>query len=225
MKIDYTNLSFTQLIDKIEANRFFDLPRMVREAFRRLLTRVEALEDAPTPSESFIPLSGTEVGSPVTGDIEISELVKIKNGNRFIRFTDELSVEIGSINETEYGYSGYVDGTINNYVGTEAQIASLQTNIGTTAYSSTNPIARGFSGLQDFTSNIQDLDYTQKKYVDERGSVFNATTSVLSASDLNTAYPNAKDGFSVIAPNVVGGGKYYIKAGAGWVYQQILAVV
>ena len=48
MKIDYTNLSFTQLIDKIEANRFFDLPRMVREAFRRLLTRVEALEDAPS---------------------------------------------------------------------------------------------------------------------------------------------------------------------------------
>lgn len=38
-------------------------------------------------------------------------------------------------------------------------------------------------------------------------------------------YPNAKDGFSVIAPNVVGGEKYYIKAGAGWVYQQILAVV
>ena len=48
MKIDYTNLSFTQLIDKIEANRFFDLPRMVREAFRRLLTRVEALEDSPS---------------------------------------------------------------------------------------------------------------------------------------------------------------------------------
>ena len=48
MKIDYTNLSFTQLIDKIEANRFFDLPRMAREAFRRLLTRVEALEDTPS---------------------------------------------------------------------------------------------------------------------------------------------------------------------------------
>ena len=73
--------------------------------------------------------------------------------------------------------------------------------------------------------NITDLDYTQKKNIDERGSVFNATTSVLSASDLNTAYPNAKDGFSVIAPNVIGGGKYYIKAVAGWVYQQILAVV
>ena len=48
MKIDYTNLSFTQLIDKIETNRFFDLPRMAREAFRRLLTRVEALEDSPS---------------------------------------------------------------------------------------------------------------------------------------------------------------------------------
>jgi len=37
MKIDYTNLSFTELIDKIEANRFFDLPRMIREAFKRLI--------------------------------------------------------------------------------------------------------------------------------------------------------------------------------------------
>ena len=36
MKIDYTKLTFTQLVDKIETNRFFDLPRMVREAFRRL---------------------------------------------------------------------------------------------------------------------------------------------------------------------------------------------
>ena len=51
------------------------------------------------------------------------------------------------------------------------------------------------------------------------------TIATLSESDLNTAYPNAKDGFSVIAPNVIGGGKLYIKAGAGWVYQQILAVV
>lgn len=37
MKIDYTKLTFTELIDKIEANRFFDLPIMVREAFRRLI--------------------------------------------------------------------------------------------------------------------------------------------------------------------------------------------
>lgn len=66
---------------------------------------------------------------------------------------------------------------------------------------------------------------TTENYVNERGSVLNTTTAVLSASDLNTAYPNAKDGFSVICPNVIGGGKYYIKAGAGWVYQQILAVV
>lgn len=88
-----------------------------------------------------------------------------------------------------------------------------------------NMSEKGMTGIYDYSSNITDLDYTQKKYVDERGSVFNATTATLSASDLNTAYPNAKDGFSVIAPNVVGGGKLYIKAGAGWVYQQILAVV
>jgi hypothetical protein len=39
MKTDYTKLTFTELIDKIEVNRFFDLPRMVREAFKRLNTQ------------------------------------------------------------------------------------------------------------------------------------------------------------------------------------------
>lgn len=214
MKIDYTNLSFTQLIDKIETNRFFDLPRMVREAFRRLLSRVEALEDAPAPTGNFIPLTGTEVGSPVTGDIEMQEYTKLwwKNGDYL------LSLE----NVDEYLYlqiynpiTGYfskfiIDGDTNNF--------RIETN---------NPNSVGLVSVEDFSERDPNnkLIYTQRSYVDARGSVFNATTSVLSASDLNTAYPNAKDGFSVIAPNVVGGGKYYIKAGAGWVYQQVLAVV
>ena len=44
----HTELTFTELVNKIETNRFFDLPRMVREAFRRLLSRVESLEDSPS---------------------------------------------------------------------------------------------------------------------------------------------------------------------------------
>lgn len=40
MKIDYTKLTFTELIDKIESNRFFDIPRMVKEALKRLYENV-----------------------------------------------------------------------------------------------------------------------------------------------------------------------------------------
>jgi hypothetical protein len=69
MKIDYTNLSFTELIDKIEANRFFDLPRMVREAFKRLLTRVEALE-APKYKVYTALLSQSGTDAPIATVLE-----------------------------------------------------------------------------------------------------------------------------------------------------------
>jgi hypothetical protein len=213
MKIDYTNLSFTQLIDKIEANRFFDLPRMVREAFRRLLTRVEALEDSPAPTGEFIPLTGTKVGSPVTGDIEIE-------GGNDLRIIQRQPLE-----NNYRGALVFSDQSINMVSENDSDVGDFLLESNKLNINFSNPLSVGLTSAYDYSSNITDLDYTQKKYVDERGSVFNATTSVLSASDLNTAYPNAKDGFSVIAPNVVGGGKYYIKAGAGWVYQQILAVV
>ena len=209
MKIDYTNLSFTQLIDKIETNRFFDLPRMAREAFRRLLTRVEALEDAPTPSESFIPLSGTEVGSPVSGNIEINsaKLFTEKSGETF-----ELNFQ-------------------EKFIGYKALLGNYGISFEPNAEGATKVIDEinniGLLGEADFSEAYptNKLIYAQRSYVDARGSAVNETTSPLSESDLNTAYPNAKDGFSIIAPNVVGGGRYYIKAGAGWVYQQIIAVV
>lgn len=151
----------------------------------------------------FVPLTGTEVGNPVTGDIEIS-------GESSLRTDTYTGVFISSNDDLVRLLRGEIQIILDSepHITVDAPASS-----------------QGLHGTQDFTGNITDLDYTQKKYVDERGSVFNATTSELSSSDLNTAYPNAKDGFSVIAPNVVGGGKYYIKAGAGWVYQQILAVV
>jgi hypothetical protein len=49
MKIDYTSLSFIDLINKIEATRFFDLPKMVREAFLRISGRVDAIDVATLP--------------------------------------------------------------------------------------------------------------------------------------------------------------------------------
>ena len=76
MKIDYTKLTFTELIDKIEVNRFFDLPRMVREAFRRLTPQAPKYKvytalltqtgtDAPVATVLENTLGGTVVWSYV----------------------------------------------------------------------------------------------------------------------------------------------------------------
>ena len=51
----YTNLTFTELVNKIGISRYYDLPKMLKEAFLKLKTlienltnSVEALENAPT---------------------------------------------------------------------------------------------------------------------------------------------------------------------------------
>ena len=47
--------------------------------------------------------------------------------------------------------------------------------------------------------------------------VENTTTTALTLSDLNTAYPSAPSGFRVNAPLIVGTPLLYTKIGAGWV--------
>lgn len=93
MKIDYTNLSFTQLIDKIEANRFFDLPRMVREAFRRLLTRVESLEDVSIESVTGDFVDNTDPSNPEINVNEVN-LGQIINDRLSIKLTPSPNDEI-----------------------------------------------------------------------------------------------------------------------------------
>ena len=188
-------------------------PTDLQDAFDKLTTATANFNGGG--AAPYIPLAGTEVDNPVTGDIEITPYMGIgkiiaKNGT------------IESYLKVDYDLDGGGGALVYIRDGYESFLMYGQDRI---RVQSDFPNFLGLSGSEDQTQKISDLDYVQKKYVDERGSVFNATTSVLSASDLNTAYPNAKDGFSVIAPNVVSGGKLYIKAGAGWVYQQILAVV
>ena len=177
----------------------------INKAEKRIVDLYNKLKNLPSgASGDFVPLTGTEEGSPVTGDIELDAV----NGSKKI---------IGAYGSTiEYADDGRI--LINNSISGGSNVVIGVGNF-------------DFNEVLVSENDISEIDptnkliYAQRSYVDARGSVFNATTSVLSASDLNTTYPNAKDGFSVIAPNVVGGGKYYIKAGAGWVYQQILAVV
>lgn len=112
----------------------------------------------------YIPLSGTRVGEPVVGNIEISDplldVVNIyqgdlsniskgfrmwKDDNSFELFTKIDGIDITTI---QLGYDGVVINVVES--GTNSP--------------------RGFIGQQDFTPNITDLDYTQKIYVDTKVS-------------------------------------------------------
>ena len=123
-----------------------------------------------------IPLTGTEVGSPVTGDIEISsgnifKCVEPNGGNPItssITFGSELDLENKHIDDDSNNV------TIGLYLSDQAilkfnnGIVDNVLTVGTEGiYINSNATpARGIIGSEDYTTNITDLDYTQKKYVD-----------------------------------------------------------
>lgn len=134
----------------------------------------------------FIPLSGTEVGSPVTGNIEIqgagADLKIFSKGDsdiieNQINFGDG-SIEFGVKNNSSYSNTSIkIDDesiVINNVLG-----------------------SRGLIGSEDFTPNITDLDYTQKIYVDGlRGKHISKTKKeilALTSPEAGETYFNTTD--------------------------------
>ena len=65
MKINYTNLTFTELVNKIGSSRFFNLPKMVAEAFRKIPTIPEPTYKVYT---ALLTQSGTD--APVATVLE-----------------------------------------------------------------------------------------------------------------------------------------------------------
>jgi hypothetical protein len=53
----------------------------------------------------------------------------------------------------------------------------------------------------------------------------NSTTVALTASDLNTAYPTAQQGFRVFALNIIAGALVYTKTATGWISNIVTIVV
>ena len=211
----------------------------INKAEKRIVDLYNKLKNLPSgggASGDFVPLTGTTEGNPVTGIIETESITGLSSTQSdLIIGINDIGTDLENLGKSSiisFGSNSTSRTTTISNIFNEHSIG-LSTTIDEDGVANvmisagSNPLAKGFTSDTDHSEVEPEnkLIYAQRSQVDERGSVFNATTSVLSASDLNTAYPNAKDGFSVIAPNVVGGGKYYIKAGAGWVYQQILAVV
>jgi len=129
-------------------------------------------------NNNSIPLSGTTENTPITGDLEIQDnnnlkiFAKAGDVEKRLVFTDEGIVVLeqfdNSLNTStakvevstgQVNLSGRDGNTINV---TDFIVGSTGVNI-----DAFNPDSRGISSSIDYTSNITDLDYTQKKYVDE----------------------------------------------------------
>lgn len=144
-----------------------------------------------------IPLSGTTIGNPVTGDIFLDDGVAIV--------------------PQEGGGSFYLGNILLGCISIGAD--------GNLILRSFDASFKGLDGESDFSANLTDLAYPQKIYVDNRGAVSNSTTTGLTASNLNTTYPDAKDGFRVFAKDIIAGGLIYHKSGSSWFSQPITLVI
>jgi hypothetical protein len=112
----------------------------------------------------YIPLTGTPTGKPVTGDIFI------KNGSSQTMLSP--------------GYIYCSDLSDNGTVISTASVKFLEANQGTADFTKSGittvegefiitcykPDASGLTGYFDYTENLKDLDYVQKKYVDKKQS-------------------------------------------------------
>jgi hypothetical protein len=103
----------------------------------------------------FIPLAGTEVGSPVTGELEFSE-------NTGLIFNNINFAKIISFGFEDEGITLETEDKSTNFAG------SFTVSSSGILLSSNDPSSAGLSGGEDFSANITDLDYTQKIYVDNR---------------------------------------------------------
>ena len=149
----------------------------------------------------FIPLSGTEVGNPVTGDIEF-EFDSFKG----VVYKDE---------NVNYGFV-IADTPIMYYDGTsmghnKIQLRTTENGFVVSKESGVNAFV-GFTALEDLSANITDLDYTQKIYVDTKLSrqVFNINTSTTADNISNIDYVyNISGGSTLTLPTAVGNTNEY----------------
>lgn len=126
--------------------------------------------------ENTIPLTGTETGSPVTGNLEVYAGFKVfseETGYSELKFPDDNSgIEI--IRTSVEGFSG-----------------TMAVSPSGITFTSDLPAAFGIRGAQDFSANYQSLDYVQKVYVDNLIAGLTFKTNVKAATTANIAIASA----------------------------------
>jgi len=157
--------------------------------------------------QNAIPLSGTEVGKPITGDIEVFNGFDLKTPNADANEFHSLYMDDGGVQMK-----------FNN--GTDASSLTISNEY--VAVFSENPTFAGIHGLADYSGNIDDLDYTQKIYVGYRGTatLVDGTVTVLTEK-VKTGYkiyvsvdtPSGTQGFlSAPTGSIVDGTSFVINS-------------
>jgi len=149
----------------------------------------------------FIPLIGTEVASPITGDLE------------FYNASDDIYTYLKYNND----YATMALGTNDFYVhkgGFVANYEDFLNRFDTVTYEdrfiidSSNPDFKGLEGEQDYTANLTDLCYPQKIYVDDKLDEKEFTLTAGTNITIDRTVPNAP----VISVSGGGGTSYqYIR--------------
>jgi hypothetical protein len=139
----------------------------------------------------YIPLSGTRVGEPVTGDIELSQpneslFLHFKNTDGVGNYLKIKTEDDGGIS-SQYKYEDYENNYENNVSANSIQLNNFADNATIRLDNSSilftkngNQITidpssvKGIECNVDFSPNITDLDYTQKIYVDTKASKLGA---------------------------------------------------
>lgn len=128
--------------------------------------------------ENTIPLTGTSPGNPVTGEIQVSD------------YTD-----LGTLYATDGDFTGSL------FLATQEATIGVKDSLGADSIITVipgqvdvyceDPTSRGLTGGgQDYTANIQSLDYVQKKYVDDVLKPYKVYTALLTQTGTGDPIPN-----------------------------------
>jgi hypothetical protein len=147
--------------------------------------------------QNGIPMTGTEAGFPVTGNITTSSFTAFSSQSTMLIGTGNAEADLDTSDECSW-IGTHISEVVNaSTISSRSQVtnsfASLITRVikeEPDAYvevnSNNNGLSgRGLVGAEDFTENIQSLDYTQKKYVDAKVpfKVFSALVTQTGTSD------------------------------------------
>lgn len=146
------------ILEKIQNLTWWMLDIKIKDILTSLFTTTESIDTRVTniennPSGEFIPLSGTEVGKPITGDIETNAGLILKG--YVLNGLSSGGVGIGSFDDAIFSLSNSNGGRLDIAFNDVYSITSL-----------TVSEDKGLSFGVDTSTNITDLDYTQKIYVD-----------------------------------------------------------
>ncbi|MEN2400577.1 hypothetical protein GKZ90_0012370 [Flavobacterium sp. MC2016-06] len=187
-------------------------------------------------------LSNGETGTTSTGNYNITmgyqsgRALTSGSNNILIENITNASVTSGSNNIIidSKQKSGVTTGSNNTLIGgwdgafapTTSDTVALGTGTGVTRFLSANT---GLTTIPTQTNALISADATgkaivTKSYSDNMGAVVNATTSVLSGTALNSAYPSAIVGFRVHCLSISGGAIVYEKTTGGWIQYSTTAV-